>query len=138
MIKLRDSIIYCGNCTAENFYDSAALKDTGKQAPCWQCGNDIQLPPRIRLGTKVVMLNHDTRLYPHHVDDARLYDCTKEVAVMALHPKQPNLWGLKNVSSEKWVSTVNGTMKEIEPGRSVSLKIGTKINFGKIEGEIRA
>jgi hypothetical protein len=72
------------------------------------------------------------------VDDTRLYDCTKEVAVIVRHPKQPDLWGLKNVSGEKWVSTVNSTMKEVEPGRSVSLNVGTKINFGKIEGEIRA
>ena len=138
MITLRDSIIYCGNCSHENFYDPIALQATKKPAPCWNCNNDIRLPPRIKLGTKIVMLNHDTRLYPHHVDDARLYDCTREIGAIVRHPTQSNVWGLKNISSEKWVSTVNGAMKEIEPGRSVSLNVGTKINFGKIEGEIRA
>jgi hypothetical protein len=139
MIRLRDSIIYCPGCAAENFYDAQALKDNnGKQAACWHCKREVPLPPRIRIGRNVVLLNHDTKLYLHHVDEQKLYDCTKAVAEVSRHPTQPNVWGLKNISGEKWVSTTSdGAIKEIEPNRSVSLGIGTKINFGKSEGEIR-
>jgi serine/threonine protein kinase len=139
MIRLRDSIVYCPSCGVENFYDAEALKASGgNQSPCWSCKKEVRLPPRIRIGKNVVMLNHDTKLFPHHVDDARLYDCTMDVAEVSRHPSNPNLWGLKNLSSEKWVSmTADGAMREIEPGRSVSLAVGTKINFGKSEGEIR-
>jgi len=28
-------------------------------------------------------------------------------------------------------------MRDVEPGRSVTLAVGTKINFGKVEGEIQ-
>jgi serine/threonine protein kinase len=138
MIRLRDSIMFCGNCTNENFYDADALKANGKQAACWNCGKEVQLPPRIKLRRNVVMLNYNTKLYPHHVDDQRLYDCTEEVAAVVTHPTQPNVWGLKNLSNDKWVSTTaDGTIKEVGPGRSVSFAVGTKINFGKIEAEIR-
>jgi serine/threonine protein kinase len=143
MIRMRDSIIYCPHCsttaaTIENFYDPEALRANGSQPTCWHCKKAIPLPPRIRIGRNVVMLNHDTKLYPHHVDDQKLYDCTKNVAEVARHPTQANVWGLKNLSDEKWVSTSpDGTIREIETGRSVSFGLGTKINFGKVEGEIR-
>jgi serine/threonine protein kinase len=138
MVRLRDSIFYC-TCGAENFYDGDTLEASGgKPAPCWRCKKGVRLPPRIRIGKNVVMLNHDTKLYPHHVDDAKIYNFSVAVAEVARHPKDPNIWGLRNLSGEKWVSTMpNGTVKDIEPGRSVTLAVGTKINFGKMEGEIQ-
>jgi hypothetical protein len=84
------------------------------------------------------MLNYDTKLYPHHIDDQRLYDFTQPVAAIAQHPKDPNTWGLKNLSKEKWVTTgSNSAVKDVEPERSVTLVSGTKITFGKVDGEIR-
>jgi hypothetical protein len=48
------------------------------------------------------------------------------------------VWGLKNLSAEKWViTTADGTVKDVEPGLNVPLAIGTRINFGEKEGEIR-
>ncbi|HEY9605903.1 MAG TPA: hypothetical protein V6C85_30130, partial [Allocoleopsis sp.] len=70
MIHLRDSIIYCPHCSSENFYDTDALKVLGgKLKPCWSCQKEIQLPPRIRVGKNTVMLNYNTELFPHHIDD---------------------------------------------------------------------
>lgn len=139
MSDLRDAIYYCPHCGAEAMYDVEALKASGGQpGACWSCGKPLQLPPRLRVGKRVIMLNYDTRLYPHHVDDQRLYDFTQPVAEVTRHPTNPNLWGLKNLSAEKWVITLpDGTFKDVEPGRSVSLAVGTKINFGQKEGEIR-
>jgi len=138
MVRLRDAILYC-RCGVENFYDAEALQASGgKPPPCWQCQKELVLPARIRVGRNVVMLNHDTHLFPHHIDDQKMYDFSKPVAAMTQHPTNPNLWGLKNISSEKWVSKLaDGSVKDVEPGRSVSLAVGTKILFGKSEGEIR-
>ena len=138
MVRLRDAIYYC-RCGAENFYDPQALQSTGGKAPqCWSCSKDLQLPARIRIGKSVVMLNHDAQLYPHHVDDQKMYDFGKPIAAMIQHPSNPNVWGLKNISGEKWVSKLtDGTVKDVEPGRSVSLAVGTNILFGKSEGQIR-
>lgn len=139
MVRLRDSIVYCPHCVAENFYDPGVLKASGgKPAACWSCKKDIQLPARIRIGKNIVMLNHDTKLFPHHIDGGQTYDFSRPVAIMTRHPTDPNIWGLKNLSGEKWISTTaDGTAKDVEPGRSVTLAVQTKINFGNAEGEIR-
>ena len=86
----------------------------------------------------IVMLNHDTRLFPHHVDVQRRYDFGEAVAEITRHPTNPDLWGLKNLSGQKWVITTDeGAIKDVDPGRSASLMSGTRINFGVTTGEIR-
>ncbi|HEY9600686.1 MAG TPA: hypothetical protein V6C85_03690, partial [Allocoleopsis sp.] len=61
------------------------------------------------------------------------------IAAVTQHPTNPSLWGLKNLSDVKWVITLTDgkTQKDVEPSHSVTLATGTKINFGKVEGEIR-
>ncbi|HEX8288126.1 MAG TPA: hypothetical protein VF556_09025 [Pyrinomonadaceae bacterium] len=139
MIRLRDSIFYCPHCSLENFYDSIALKASGgNPGLCWACAAALKLPPRIRIGKSVVMLNYNTELFPHHTNDGKMYDFSAPVAAVSQHPTNPNVWGLKNISKDKWVVTVaDGSIKDAEPGRSVSLAVGTKIQFGETVGEIR-
>jgi DNA-binding helix-hairpin-helix protein with protein kinase domain len=139
MVKLRDSVFYCAGCGAESFYDVDALRAAGGQpGTCWACDKALVLPPRLRIEKGIVMLNHDTQLYPHHLDDQRMYDFSQPLAEVTQHPTRPDLWGLKNLTTEKWViTTADGTVKDVEPGRNVPLAIGTQINFGRKEGEIR-
>lgn len=140
MIRLRDAIFYCSYCALENFYDADALQASGgNPGLCWSCAAQLMLPPRIRIAKQAVMLNHDTQLFPHHVDDHRLYDFSQAVASVVRHPTNANVWGLKNLTQGKWVATLaSGEVRDIEPNRSVTLGVGTKIHFGKAEGEIRA
>jgi DNA-binding helix-hairpin-helix protein with protein kinase domain len=140
MARLRDSIYYCSACGSENFYDVHALRASGGQpGQCWSCDAALALPPRIRVDDHIVMLNYDTKLYPHHVDDDRLYDFDDPVAEVVQHPQNPNVWGLRNLGDEKWVITTDDgqTFRDVPAGRSVTLAVGTKINFGKVDGEIR-
>ena len=138
MVRLRDSIVYCIHCGVENFYDIDALRTSGvSPGSCWSCGREIQLPPRIRIGNDIIMLNHDTQLFPHHLSGAKTYDFSEAVAAVTQHPSNPSIWGLKNLSDEKWVvTTADGGIKDVDPGRSARLAVGTKINFGKTMGEI--
>jgi len=83
------------------------------------------------------MLNHDTSLFAHHVDEERKYDFQEAVAAVTRHPDDQSIWGLKNLSRQTWSTTNNkGEMKDVLPGRSVTLAPGTRINFGHVEGEI--
>ncbi len=138
-MQLRDAILYCGHCGAENFYDGEALRaNHGQPGVCWYCRRPLTLPFRLRLGRDVILLNHDTQLYPHHLDPQRLYDLTQPLAAVQPHPQNPNRWGLKNLSTDKWVmTTADGTIRDVEPGRSAGLAAGVKINFGHVQGEIR-
>lgn len=137
LVKLRDSIVYC-SCGAENFYDIEKIKQQGSLGECWACTKPIILPPRIRINNQIIMLNHDTKLYPHHIDDEKMYDFSYPIAEITQHPSNPSVWGLKNLSNEKWVcKTTDGTIFDVDPSKNVSLVVGTKINFGNSEGEIR-
>jgi len=132
MVRLRDSIIYCTHCNAENFHD--AHEDNER---CWSCHRQLRLPPRVRIGKNFVMLNHDTLLFAHHVDEEKKYDFTQPVAAVTKHPVDPEIWGLKNISTQTWSATnQKGEVKDVSPGRSVTLALGTRINFGHTEGEI--
>jgi hypothetical protein len=59
------------------------------------------------------------------------------VAKVNPNPKEPSILGLQNCSYQPWISNlVSGEQKQIEPGRSIRLIAGTKINFGSVVGEI--
>jgi serine/threonine protein kinase len=137
--RLRDSIFLCA-CGAENFYDRSATKISGgRPAPCWSCRKTPQLPFRIRISKSVVMLNFDSKLYRHHLDDQHELDYNQVVAEVVPHPTKPGIWGLRNCTQERWVATIppGAALKDVEPGKSVPLASNTRVNFGRVEGEIR-
>jgi DNA-binding helix-hairpin-helix protein with protein kinase domain len=135
--RLRDSILYC-RCGAENFYDADALKAVGSSGTCWKCSLPIQLPPRIRIGKTTVMLNYDTKLYRHHLDNTAPIDFTMPLAEVTRHPKDPNMWGLKNLGDERWTAMApDGSAFDVDPGKSIPLRSKTRVFFGPADGEIR-
>lgn len=139
LLQLRDSVLFCSHCGEQNFYDMEQLKQTGSLNPCWSCKKDIRLPPRIRMGNYIVMLNHNTRLFPHHINPQKLYDLSEPVAEVTQHPSNPNKWGIKNLSNDKWTAIdLNGSLRDINPGNSIAITNGIRIKFGITEGQIRA
>ncbi|OQW94131.1 MAG: serine/threonine protein kinase [Beggiatoa sp. IS2] len=137
LVQLRDSIIYCNQCGAENFYDTELFNSKGQLNPCWSCQKTLVIPPRIQIDKQIIALNHDTQLFPHHLDSQKSYDFSKSVATVARHPQNPRLWGLKNLSPEKWVLTkIDGKMMEVMPGQSAKLDKEITIQFGKTTGKI--
>jgi hypothetical protein len=157
LVQLRDALCYCQACKAENFYDAEAARSgqaNGTQISsagnCWACGQAVRLPPRIRIihsgaqgnnpnsGQQVIVLRHDSKLFPHHVDRNRHYDFSHPVAEIAFHPTNPSVWGLKNLADDKWVATTaGGDVRDVPPGRTVTIATGTRIQFGYSEGILR-
>ena len=137
--SLADSIVYCA-CGVENFYDRDTVQ-RGEEPTCWRCAKPLQMPPRMRIeGRGVVMLNHDTKLFPHHVGGSSgTYDFSAPLAEVRQHPKKAGVWGLANLSTQKWVLTnAAGEMRDVHPGNSALLAHGATINFGRAEGKVRA
>jgi hypothetical protein len=84
------------------------------------------------------MLNHDTQLFPHHLDPQRLYDFSAPWASMVRHPTDPGVWGLRNDGGRGWSATrPGGGELMVEPGRTVPLQPGTEIRFGPTTGIVR-
>ena len=138
LASLRDSIYRC-SCGTPNFYDGELTgASRSNSQKCWSCGRDAKFPYRIRVGKSVVMLNADTKLYPHHMNDGRAFDYSIPVAEVVRHPTNPALWGLKNLSKVKWVVTLpDGALRDAEAGQSAPLVANVRIDFGRIHGEIR-
>ncbi len=93
-LQARDSIIYCSNCSRQNFYDGQKLQ-SGRPHICWRCGpkSAIQLPIRMRIELGViVMLNYNTKLYPHHFVETHHFE--KPIGEVIRHPQGPNIWGI--------------------------------------------
>ena len=85
------------------------------------------------------MLNHDTMLYPHHLDPDRRYDFSEPLAEIVQHPRNPSLWGIRNIGDTKWVATTDDgvTHQDVAVSQSVTLADGAQIRFGKRVGIIR-
>src|SRR5690606_29655419 len=95
MLRLRDSIVPCAHCQAENFYDEPRSNSQNAVRRCWNCRQELILPVRISIGKHLIMLNADTELYQFHTDPGATPDLNKVVASISRHPTKPNIWGLK-------------------------------------------
>lgn len=139
MVRLRDCLLYCQHCGAENFFDAAGLSySSGTAGVCWSCVKWVQVPLRIRIGRNDVLLNHDSLLFPHHIHDQRPYDFSEPVAAVNRHPTRPGVWGLKNLTEDTWHYQAPSDVRpvEIPTGRSIPLSPGVRVYFGKSEGHI--
>lgn len=133
MERLSDLILYCAHCGKENFHDPVATITS-----CWSCKKPIVKPLGLSLGNdRLVMLNHDTQLFPHHIDEQRAHDFSQPLASVQRHPTNHQIWGLKNLSTQNWSCTLaNGSVLDITPGRSVTLALGSTVHFGNTNGKI--
>ena len=134
-ISIRDQIVICNHCGAELFYDLDKVKN-GRPTTCWACQKEAAIPARMKIGSDIVILNNNIKLYPHHTKGI-LYDFTKPTAEISEHPTL-KIKGLKNLSEDIWyVTKSDHTVVEVPPGRSFALENGSVVKFGLLSGAIR-
>jgi serine/threonine protein kinase len=144
LVRLRDSILYCSRCGSENFYDVADLQTHGRLKPCWNCGRSFRIPPRLGIEIRgmrdpmVVLLNHDSKLYPHHIEDDADYDFSHPVAEVVQNPDNIRVWGLKNLSASQWVVHKGDELIPVPPGKTMKLQRDIAVNFGGRTARLRA
>lgn len=133
-ITLRDSILFC-DCKVENFYDIDKVKTKQKNI-CWNCKKEIKTPPRMKIDSNILMLTKNTKIYKHHLGTP--YNFKEISGEVVQNPTNPNIFGIKNLSKDKWtVTKEDGSVLEIEPSKSITISPNLKINFGQVSGEIR-
>jgi eukaryotic-like serine/threonine-protein kinase len=136
-LQLKDGAIACPHCRADNLWDPAH-----EPLKCWHCGRAIPLPPKLTIahpgGRNDVLLRAGTALLRRHVDP---YAEDESVALgqVVQNPANPQVWGIRNVSTASWMATMpDGASREIPPGKAVPINPGIKLRMGNSTGEIRA
>lgn len=105
--QLRDCMITCP-CGGETFLDLTA------DSLCINCGSKIPKPPVLSTQNRYeVALFPGVKLYRCHTD--RDSDDYREVTAEVIrNPKQPSIWGLRNLSKQVWnVEYKDGSIKSI-------------------------
>jgi hypothetical protein len=137
LIRLKNGLMFC-SCGAENFYDQVHLSGSGLGKECWACSKKLELPARMRVGSQVVMLNFNTKLYYHQLVTNQEIDFKHIVGMVTKHPTQAGVWGLKNMSSDVWkVTTQTGRLQQVPHGMSCTLDDGVQIQIGQLSAHIK-
>ena len=135
--QLRDYLVYCGHCGRENFFDP-------DPAQPGDAGHLLVLspdPPVSPVAGFRQNRRHAQSRYPavppssRRPAPLRLFQGRRRGDA----PSQGSrIWGLKNLSGSPWVcSTPANQTCDVPSGRSVTLSPGTRIQFGKVTGEVK-
>ena len=100
-------------------------------APAGSNGN------RLRVGAKFLVIVPGLRLLEHQVPGLMAQSPGGAVAEVTRNPNDPSVLGLTNLSSSAWQAVSgNGARRQIEPGQTIKLAPGSKIDFGSTDGEV--
>ncbi|MDR0947475.1 MAG: protein kinase [Ruminococcus sp.] len=131
-LKLKSQIIPCGGCGGETFYNP----EKGKNV-CINCGTKINLP--VTLKTE----EYNIPLYPgKHIFEFEIYpgidDFKETVGIVTKGSKNPNLWGLRNISNDTWTTWDNQDEEQTtkSPNEVIRIKPGISIDFNGTIGNI--
>lgn len=122
--RLRDIIITCP-CGGETFINVAG------DANCINCGRKIPKPPVLNCHNHKygLALFPGTKIYRCHIDKSS-DDFNEVIGEVNRNPKNPAMWGLRNVSDVVWnVETHDGTIKPIAKGQVAPITAIKAIHF---------
>jgi hypothetical protein len=99
-------------------------------------GNATGFSLRLSSG-RVIPLTDGHRLTSADLPGLKAPFLRQTVARLTRKPDNPSVLGLTNASRSAWsVRLPGGGSTQVEPGRSVRLAAGTRIDFGPLTGEI--
>lgn len=118
----------CGKYTFINIDQNATV--------CLECGKNIVKPSVLNLGKYTIPLVPEQKIYQCQTSSENDYN--KIVGEVIKNPKDPNKWGLRNLSGTQWtVSTSTGEAKLVDNNGAMPIIPGLKIRFTKeFTGEI--
>ncbi len=132
-LRLRDCMIDCPSCGGEMFVDTAL-----PQCRCQGCGAGMAVPPLLcAKKTEVVLMPGRTVTQRQIGNDVTAGELI--VGKVVESRAHPGSYGLQNVSSGTWVGILpSGDQRTFEPGKTLPVKRGIKINFaGGKEAQIK-
>ena len=130
LARLRDLVIRCPACSKESFW-----RDGVSDVKCWSCDRTLGDPVRLVIDGRPLVLNNGTLVYQHHL--TLDYDFATLIAQVVRHPAKPGQWGLRNESARAWDVVLPTQERTVaDPGRSVGLLPGTRIQIGRASATI--
>lgn len=133
--NLLSGIVLCPKCGAEVFFD-AQKHDNGIAQTCWNCKSTVPMPATLIVGKSRVLLQKDAKLYAHHIYGN--FDMNTVVGSVVQNPKNPNLWGIRNESTENWTYIKpDGMQIPVAIGKSAAIAKDVRIDFGQMTGEFK-
>lgn len=129
-LSLKDRLVSCPHCRAENFADPAAPSVT-----CWNCRHAIPSPPFLQIhrpgGTSCMALVPGATIQARHIAPAAgTDDGTQVLGRVVPHPSIPGAGGIRNLSPRTWHAVFpGGTTADVPPGRAVPLNPKTSITI---------
>lgn len=143
MSQLRDAVMTCPQCGAENFYDVRRISAKQLAFKCWNCAVEMPSTP-LRMGIRrrgarpgdpplhVVVLESGATLCCHHTEGGSYEFDVPRAEVVAGDPPY-----LVNRSQGAWQAEHAGQGVTVEPGASIPLTAGLRIVFGRAEAEVK-
>ncbi|MEP6517019.1 hypothetical protein [Microcoleus vaginatus] len=91
----------------------------------------------LKLGSRVIPLSAGTQLFTSDIPSLTAAASNGLVAIVTSRSRNELSLGLTNLSDRAWWATdIQGDIKMVEPESTLALALGTKIEFGEIDGEI--
>ena len=133
--NLMSGIVTCPKCKQEVFFDPEKQQMNVAHV-CWNCSQTVPMPVSLVVGKSRVLLQKDAKVYAHQITDN--YDMNTVVGTVIQNPQNPNLWGIRNDSTENWTYIKpDGMQIPVAPGKSAAIAKNVQINFGQLIGEFK-
>lgn len=117
--RLRRETVLCPRCTNETFVSCESV------SKCINCGGEIPIPPVMTSGCVKMPLFPGAEIYLCDIIDSNS-DIFVKCGEVIRNPKNPAIWGLRNVSDKPWKAVmIDGTSKIIDKNQ-VMLIVKTK------------
>ncbi|MDD5141860.1 protein kinase [Methanoregula sp.] len=126
--RIKDRIISCPRCRAENFLDLS-----GNPGTCWNCSTSLPHPPflvvRRHSAETFIALSNGTTLRRRHVTLSPANDDGSAIiGIVVPHPAIPGASGIRNATRAPWNAEFpDGSKSVVPPGRAIPLNPGAAI-----------
>jgi RsiW-degrading membrane proteinase PrsW (M82 family) len=90
----------------------------------------------LQVAGRSIALYLGTKLREADIPGVKAQSANGLIGEVNSNPNDPNILGLKNLSSGSWTVTSTGSTRHLNPGQSVRLITGTDIQFGPVHGKI--
>jgi RsiW-degrading membrane proteinase PrsW (M82 family) len=106
-----------------------------QRSETWDDGAEVLV---IEIGTARVPVAVGARLYERQAPGTQASRGDGIVAEVSASPTDPNVLGLKNLSTQRWhVTTDKGERRELDAGRAIRIARGTRIQLGDLVAEVK-